>query len=62
MERSVQAFEVAEESESASCGAVEEAMLRVKRGVVVPSPSVPVAESKMKPDVPALPKMMVEDA
>lgn len=38
-ERNVHAFCVSEPSESASCGAVDEAMLSAKRGVVVPIPT-----------------------
>ena len=39
MERSVQGDWVSDESESASCGAVEDESWRVKRGVVVPMPT-----------------------
>ena len=39
-ERIVQAFEVSEPSESASCALVEDAIWSVKRGVEVPRPKV----------------------
>ena len=63
MERKVHALLVRDPSESASWGAVEEAMLSEKRGVLVPSPKFPATESKRNwPDAAALPKRTVEEA
>ena len=39
IERKVHGFDVAEPSESASCGAVDDATCSVKRGDVVPIPT-----------------------
>ena len=63
MERSVNALLVPVVSERASCGAVEDAMFSVKRGVEVPSPRLPLVESKVNcVDTPALPNLTVEEA
>ena len=47
MVRRVQMLEVSDASVSASCGAVDDAMLSVKRGVDVPRPRLPETESKV---------------
>ena len=46
MERKVHGLEVSDPSESASCGAVDDASVNVHLGVVVPKPTAPRAESK----------------
>ena len=62
-ERSVQALDVPVVSVSASCGAVDEAMFSVNRGVEVPRPRLLETESHWNcVETPAFPNRTVEDA